>query len=145
MKNTIIVETSISVDATPAQVWKTLITPKLIKKYLMGTDVSSDWNEGSTITYTGEYEGKKYHDKGIIKKIEPEKVLQSTYWSSMSGKEDKPENYNLVTYKITKRDDKTFITLSQDNISTEREKEHATENWGMVLKKLKEVVESAKE
>jgi uncharacterized protein YndB with AHSA1/START domain len=145
MKNTIIVETSISVDATPAQVWKTLITPKLIKKYLMGTDVSSDWNEGSTITYTGEYEGKKYHDKGIIKKIEPEKVLQSTYWSSMSGKEDKPENYNLVTYKITKRDDKTFITLSQDNISTEKEKEHATENWGMVLKKLKEVVESAKE
>jgi uncharacterized protein YndB with AHSA1/START domain len=111
----------------------------------MGTDVSSDWNEGSTITYTGEYEGKKYHDKGIIKKIEPEKVLQSTYWSSMSGKEDKPENYNLVTYKITKRDDKTFITLSQDNISTEKEKEHATENWGMVLKKLKEVVESAKE
>src|ERR1035437_338818 len=145
MKNTIIVETSISVDATPAQVWKTLITPKLIKKYLMGTDVSSDWNEGSTITYTGEYEGKKYHDKGIIKKIEPEKVLQSTYWSSMSGKEDKPENYNLVTYKITKRDDKTFITLSQDNISTEKEKEHATKNWGMVLKKLKEVVESAKE
>jgi Uncharacterized conserved protein len=145
MKNTIIVETSISVDATPAQVWKTLITPKLIKKYLMGTDVSSDWKEGSTITYSGEYEGKKYHDKGIIKKIEPEKVLQSTYWSSMSGKEDKPENYNLVTYKITKRDDKTILTLSQDNISTEKEKEHSTENWGMVLKKLKEVVESAKE
>jgi Uncharacterized conserved protein len=145
MKNTIIVETSISVDATPAQVWKTLITPKLIKKYLMGTDVSSDWKEGSTITYTGEYEGKKYHDKGIIKKIEPEKILQSTYLSSMSGKEDKPENYNLVTYKITKRDNKTIITLSQDNISTEKEKEHSTENWGMVLKKLKEVVESAKE
>jgi|ERR1035437_939547 uncharacterized protein YndB with AHSA1/START domain len=145
MKKTLIAETSISVDATPAQVWKVLTTPKLIKKYLMGTDVSSDWKESSAITYTGEYEGKKYHDKGIIKKIEPEKVLQSTYWSSMSGKADKPENYNLIPYKITKKDDKTVITLSQDNNSTEKEKEHSTENWKMVLKKLKEVLESEKE
>ena len=145
MKDILIAETSISVDATPAQVWKALTTPKLIKKYLMGTDVSTDWKEGSTINYNGEYEGKKYHDKGIIKKIVPEKLLQSTYLSSMSGKKDKPENYNLVTYKITKRDDKTVITLSQDNNSTEKEKEHSTENWKTVLQKLKEVVESEKE
>ena len=50
MKDTLIAETSISVDATPAQVWKALTTPKLIKKYLMGTDVSTDWKEGSAIT-----------------------------------------------------------------------------------------------
>ena len=145
MENTLTSETSISVDATPAKVWKALTTPKLIKKYLMGTDVSTDWKEGSAITYNGEYEGKKYHDKGIIKKIEPEKILQSTYLSSMSGKEDKPDNYNLVTYKLTKSDDKTVITLTQDNNSTEKEKEHSTENWKAVLKKLKEVVESEKE
>lgn len=144
MKNNLIAETSISIDATPAQVWKAITTPKLIKKYLMGTDVTTDWKEGSTINYNGEYEGKKYHDKGVIKKIEPEKILQTTYWSSMGGKEDKPENYNLVTYKITKRDDKTVITLTQDNNATEKEKEHSTENWKAVLKKLKEVVESEK-
>jgi Uncharacterized conserved protein len=144
MKDALIAETSISVDASPAQVWKALTTPRLIKKYLFGTDVSSDWKEGSTIAYTGEYEGKKYHDKGIIKKIEPGKVLQSTYWSSMSGKADMPENYNLVTYKMIKKDNKTVITVSQDNISTEKEKEHSTENWKMVLNKLKEVVESEK-
>jgi uncharacterized protein YndB with AHSA1/START domain len=144
MKNTLIAETSISVNATPAQVWNVLTTPKLIKRYLMGTDVSTDWKEGSTITYSGEYEGKKYHDKGIIRKIEPEKILQSTYLSSMSGKEDKPKNYNLVTYKIAIRDNKTILTLSQDNISTEKEKEHSIENWKMVLGKLKQVVEGEK-
>jgi uncharacterized protein YndB with AHSA1/START domain len=144
MKNTLIAETSISVNATPKQVWDVLTTPKLIKRYLMGTDVSTDWKEGSTITYSGEYEGKKYHDKGIIKKIEPEKILQSTYLSSMSGKEDKPENYNLVTYKIAMRNNKTILTLSQDNISTEKEKEHSIENWKMVLGKLKQVVEGEK-
>ena len=142
MKNNLVAETSISIDATAAQVWKAITTPKLIKKYLMGTDVSTDWKAGSPITYSGEYEGKKYQDKGIIKKVEKEKILQTTYWSSMGGKEDKPENYNVVTYKITKRDDKIVITLSQDNNATEKEKEHSTQNWKMVLKKLKEVVES---
>lgn len=144
MKNSLIAETSVSVDATPAQVWKALTTPRLIKKYLMGTDVTSDWKEGSTINYDGEYEGKKYHDKGVIKKMEPEKIFQSTYLSSISGKEDKPENYNLVTYKIRERKDKTVITLTQDNNTTEKEKEHSTDNWKMVLKKLKEVVEKEK-
>lgn len=97
MKNNLIAETSISVDATPVEIWKVLTTPKLVKKYLLGTDVTTDWKEGSAITYSGEYEGKKYNDKGIIKKIEPEKIFQTTYWSSMGGKEDKPENYKLVT------------------------------------------------
>ena len=142
MKNEQKVEISMSVNATPLQVWKALTTPKLIKLYLMGTDVTSDWKEGSSINYTGEYNGKKYYDKGVIKKLEPEKILQTTYLSSMSGKEDKAENYNLVTYKIRERDGKTFITLTQDKISTEKEKEHSTENWKMVLNKLKEVVEN---
>lgn len=57
----------------------------------MGTKVSTGWKEGSPITYKGNYNGKDYQDKGIIKKIEPEKIFQSTYWSSMGGKEDKPE------------------------------------------------------
>lgn len=144
MKNNLIAETSISVDATSTQVWKVLTTPKLVKKFLMGTDVCTDWKEGSTINYNGEYEGKKYHDKGVIKKIEPEKILQTTYWSSMGGKEDKPENYNLVTYKLTNKGDKTVITLTQDNNASEKEKEHSTENWKSVLKKLKEVVKSKK-
>lgn len=42
MKNNLTAETSISVDATREQVWKALTTPRLIKRYLMGTDVSTD-------------------------------------------------------------------------------------------------------
>lgn len=110
----------------------------------MGTDVSSEWKEGSPILYTGEYEGKKYRDKGIIKRMENEKVFQSTYLSSMLGKEDKPENYNLVTYRLKRRNDKTVVTLSQDNNATVKEKKHSTENWKMVLNKLKQVVEGEK-
>jgi len=141
MKNNLIAEISVSIDAGTARVWTALTTPALIKKYLMGTSVSTDWKEGSPITYEGSYEGKTYKDKGTIKRIIPEKMLQTTYWSSMGGKEDKPENYNLVTYTLTQKDEKTVVTLSQDNIGSEKEKEHVTENWKSVLKKMKSVAE----
>ncbi len=144
MKNNLRAETSITIKATPEAVWKAITTPASIKKYLMGTTVTSDWEEGSAINYEGEYNGKKYHDKGVIKKFKPESVFQSTYWSSMSGKEDKPENYNTVTYTLSDEDDRTLVTLTQDNIATEEEKEHATKNWEQVLQKLKEVVEKEK-
>ena len=142
MKETLHTKVSVSINAAPSKVWKAITTPASIKKYLMGADVSTDWKEGSPINYTGEYNGKKYHDKGVIKKIEPEKIFQSTYWSSMGGKEDKPENYNLVTYNLSEKDGKTVLTLTQDNVGSEKEKEHVTGNWKAVLKKLKEIVEN---
>ena len=142
MKETLNAKISLSINAAPSKVWKAITTPASIKKYLMGTDVSTDWKEGSPINYTGEYNGKKYHDKGVIKKIEPEKIFQSTYWSSMGGKEDKPENYNLVTYNLSAKDGKTVLTLTQDNVGSEKEKEHVSGNWKAVLKKLKEIVEN---
>jgi uncharacterized protein YndB with AHSA1/START domain len=141
MKKDLITETSITIDASASAVWKAITSPKMIKKYLMGTNVTTDWKEGSSISYEGEYNGKKYKDKGVIKKSEPGKIFQSTYWSSMGGKEDKPENYNLVTYELDDKGDKTVVTLSQDNIQSEKEKEHTTENWKAVLQKLKTVVE----
>jgi uncharacterized protein YndB with AHSA1/START domain len=142
MKYSLNTKTSITIDATAEQVWKALTTPFLIKKYLMGTNVTSDWKVGSDITYEGEYEGKAYREKGVIKKMEPNQLFQSTYLSS--GKDDKPENYKLVTYKISNNEGKTKVTLTQDNNASEKEKDHSTANWKMVLKKMKEVLESEK-
>lgn len=144
MNKQLIAEASVSINANKSTVWEAITTPELIKKYLMGTTVTSEWKEGSDITYEGEYNGKTYRDKGVIKKIEPEKLFQSTYWSSMGGKQDKPENYNLVTYKLAEDAGKTMVTLTQDNVQSDKEKEHVTQNWNMVLQKLKEVAESGR-
>jgi uncharacterized protein YndB with AHSA1/START domain len=141
MTRKLMAETSIKINAPAGKVWKAITTPVMIKKYLMGTNVTSDWQEGSSIEYEGEYNGKKYHDKGVIKNFIQESVFQSTYWSSLGGKEDKPENYNMVTYLLSEKDGKTWVTLTQDNVNSEEEKAHVSQNWNMVLRKLKEVVE----
>jgi hypothetical protein len=54
--------------------------------------------------------------------------LQHTYLSGMSGKEDKPENYVTVTYKLAKEDDKTLLSFSQDNNENEKAKEDSVKN-----------------
>jgi len=59
----------------------------------------------------------------------------------MSGKEDEPENYTTVTYTLSKNEDETRLSLSQDNIENEEAKKTSTKNWSTVLEKLKEVVE----
>jgi uncharacterized protein YndB with AHSA1/START domain len=139
MKETLISEATIAINAPREAVWNAITDPESIRAYLMGTTVTSDWEEGSSITYEGEYEGKRYKDKGEIVKMEPGKVFQSTFLSG--AKEDKPENYHLVTYNLWEKDGKTMVTLSQDNIHSEKELEHSNNNWNMVLQKLKELVE----
>ncbi|HEX5552610.1 MAG TPA: SRPBCC domain-containing protein [Chitinophagaceae bacterium] len=142
MENTFIAQSSTLIDASPSKVWDALINPEMIKRYLYGTEALSDWKQGSPITYKGIWEGKPYEDKGIIKKIEPEKLLQSTYWSSMSGTEDRPENYVLVTYELTGEGDKTRLTITQDNCKTEQSRQHSQDNWNMVLATLKQLLET---
>ena len=41
---------------------------------MFGTDAVSDWKEGSPITWKGEWEGKHYEDRGVILRLEPERL-----------------------------------------------------------------------
>jgi hypothetical protein len=96
---------------------------------------------GSPLTYTGEFQGKPYEEKGIIKKIEPEKILQATHFSKTSSKEDKPENYALVTWELHEKDGATVVSVSQDGLSNEKGVEGSKANWRGVLEGLKKTVE----
>lgn len=141
MTNKLVSKSSITINAPVNKVWQALTDPAMIKEYLFGTTTTSDWKKGSAITYEGEWQGKKYKDKGTIIDIIPEKLLHTTYWSSMGGKEDKPENYNNVIYEVKPQNGQTAVTISQDNINTEEELKHMEQNWGMVLESMKKLLE----
>lgn len=59
-------QTSIEINATPEQVWDVLVNPELVKQYLHGTTMQADWHEGGAITWSGEWNGKSYVDKGTV-------------------------------------------------------------------------------
>jgi uncharacterized protein YndB with AHSA1/START domain len=141
MKNNLTGKVSISIQAEATEVWDALTKPSMIKQYFYGTDTITNWKEGSPIVFKGEWEGKSYEDKGTILNIEPGKLLRYKYWSSLSGIEDKPENYIPVTYALSEGNNKTTLTVTQENIPTEKMKAHSEKNWKQVLNNLKKLLE----
>jgi uncharacterized protein YndB with AHSA1/START domain len=133
--------TTIDINAPAAKVWQGLTDPELVKQYFFGTNLKSDWKEGSPITFSGEWDGKAYEDKGTILEITPGEYVKYSYWSSMSGTEDKPENYANVSYKIIEKDDVSTLEITQDGIKDEASKEHSEQNWQMVFGGLKKILE----
>ncbi|HEX2426498.1 MAG TPA: SRPBCC domain-containing protein [Gaiellaceae bacterium] len=130
------------IDASPKKVWTALTDPDEIEKYMFGSHVVTDWKPGSSIVWKGEYEGKKYEDKGEILEVEPERRLKLTHFSPLSGQEDVPENYHTLVYELESRGDKTRVALSQDGNRTEEAAQHSQSNWEKMLSGLKEVVEN---
>src|SRR4051812_9607816 len=145
MNQNLIAYASVDINASPELVWKALTDPAMIKEYLFGTDTKSDWKPGSPITFSGEWQGKSYQDKGVILEAIPSKKLKYTYWSSMSGTEDIPENYANVNFEIEGHGSSSKLNLVQDNCKTEEGKKHSEQNWQMVLGKMKELLESKKQ
>ncbi len=133
---------SIEINTPIATVWKALITPEIIAKYLHGTETITDWKVGSRITFQGEYEGKTYHDGGIIKEFIQNKKISYTYWTGFSGLEDKPENYILVTYEVESLSpDKTKFTWTTKGFSSEKEFESSKTSMPKFLENIKSIVE----
>jgi uncharacterized protein YndB with AHSA1/START domain len=141
MTQTLIAQASTVINRPATDVWRALVTPASVKEYMFGTNVQSEWKEGSPITWKGEWEGKAYEDKGVIKRIETNRTLAYTHFSPLAGLPDKPENYHNVTITLTPEGNGTRVSLSQDNNVNEKERDHSQKNWEMMLGGLKKFVE----
>ncbi len=141
MKNLHTAHASISIAVSPKKIWEGITDPALIKQWFLGTNASSDWEVGSPITFTGEYQGKTYQDKGTVLKNFPGKFLQYEFWGSMSGIEDKPENYVIVSYEIIPGKLENTLTVTEENIPNEKMKKHSEEIWNKVFHQMKELLE----
>lgn len=141
MDNTLIAKSSTTIDAPIEKVWEALTTPEIIKQWFFGVDTITDWKVGSPILHRGIWQDKPFEDKGVILKFEPLKEIVHTHWSPLTGTPDAPENYNTVTMSLSDQAGRTQVTISNDNNPTEESRDHSAQNWAMVLKSLKEVLE----
>ena len=141
MNKTYVAKTSIIINEPRSKVWDALTNPHLIKQYLFGTEVSTDWRVGSPITYKGMWEGKPFEDKGKVLQIEEGELLVSTFWSALSGLPDLPENYQTVRYELAAEDSGTRLTIIQDNNASEESAKQSEQNWNTVLEGMKKLLE----
>ena len=131
----------ININAPAAKVWNAVTNPEIIKQWLFGTNVTSDWKVGSTILFTGTYQGQEYRDKGNILQFEKEKIFQYDYWSGFSGLPDSKENYSIICFELSSASGGTQLTLTHSHFPTELGYEHSDKNWDATLNLMKGIIE----
>jgi len=136
------------IDAPRQEVWRALTDPTIISEYYLGATVSTDWQVGSPITWSGEWNGTAYTDKGEILAVEPGELLSYSHWSPTTGTGDSPEQYHVVTIALSDAEDGTEVELRQSNLqggTSEADRRHREDyeaNWSTMLDGLKKSVES---
>lgn len=134
--------TSITINAPASKVWSALTKPDLRKQWFFGVDTDTDWKPGSPIVHRGQWQGKPYEDKGTIRTVEPERRLVHTHWSSMSGRPDRPENYETIDYRLSEKDGATTLEVTEDNVADEKQRATSEEMWRKALGELKRLAEA---
>ena len=151
MKEPMIVENTIKIQAPIARVWDALVNPDMTAIYMFGCRTVSDWTPGSLLLWEGQYEGKNMvFVKGYVKEIKPPSLLVYTVFDPNSTMEDIPENYLRVTYRLQEEGDQTVLTVTQDgfeNAARGEERFHEVSNngegWNPILKSIADLLEKA--
>ncbi len=131
------VNKQITLNSSSEKVWDVITNPEKIKHWFSGANAESEWKEGSLVSFSGEWNGNEYEDKGIIMQVIPQKIIQFSYWSTFSGLPDKPENYSIVTFRIEGKGNTTILALSQTNFAASSMYEYLDKNWEASLSIIK--------
>jgi uncharacterized protein YndB with AHSA1/START domain len=140
-----LIEADTIVNADTQQVWRALTAGK--SAMFMGADVDTDWQEGSPISFTGEFKGKPYRDHGEIRKVETGRELAFTHFSPLSGKADAEQNYNRVDVRLSPDGDNTRVSVRQTPLGGDKPDEQTVaeyrRNWDVMLDGLKRAAEES--
>jgi uncharacterized protein YndB with AHSA1/START domain len=137
------VDTVIAADA--ATVWKAMT--RRDSAMFPGTEVETDWQVGHPISFSGEWKGKAFKDRGEIQSFKIGRELSFTHWSETAETPEQPQDYHIVRYELLPQGQKTKVRLSQINVGPrpeldEETKAEFTKNWAMMLDGLKKTAEA---
>ena len=128
-------ETSIEINAPSTKVWRMFNDAAFTKQ--MGGEYVSDWKVGSSLSWKGI--NGNILTRGIISKIEPEKLLQHSLFLN-------PESESVIavlTYELHENDGVTSVKIKEEFTSpiTDQEYSDSIEGWSAALSATKELAE----
>src|SRR5581483_5549422 len=94
------------IKAEPEKIWSVLMDPETLSQAFFGAKVDTDWQLGSPITWTGEWNGKPFHDEGQVRKVEPNRLLEVTHVN------------HVLTFDLVPVDGGTEVTINQTNAAS---------------------------
>jgi uncharacterized protein YndB with AHSA1/START domain len=129
------------INAPVQRVWDTITKPELVKHWQFGSDLLTTWEIGTEIKFVTAWEGNIFKQWGKILDIKPIELVKYSLFAPRPNLDDKPENYFVMTYKLTDQNGITLLEIEQEDNrpGAVQEKEQGEEN--PVLKSLKELAE----
>lgn len=133
------------IATTAEKLWDALTKTEYTEKYFFGTEIQSDWQEGSTVTYL---RNDQITDHGVILKCEPHRVLSYT-WTYV-GDSSPREVPTRVTFELKQMDSIVKLTLKHENLLPtdinyqEDTFEGFNNGWPAILSNLKTLLETDK-
>lgn len=134
------VKGSIIINAQTERIWEVLTNPDKIALYT-GSNTTTNWQQGSNISWKGEMHGTAFENKGKVLKVDENAVLKYTYWSGMGGDADLPENYSEITFNLNSVENGIELAYSRINIPTEIETQIFQGNIQSMLEEIKKLAE----
>jgi uncharacterized protein YndB with AHSA1/START domain len=131
------------IATTPEKLWEALTSSDFTEKYFFGTKIQSDWQEGSSVTYS---RNGRVTDHGIILKCEPYRLLSFTW--NMVGDETSREQPSRVTFDLKSMDSTVKLTLRHENlepadyVDKDDTFEGLNNGWPAIMSNLKSLLET---
>ena len=137
---------SVTINAPRAKVWDALVNPDTIMQYMPVTSVVSEWEAGSSIVWTSEFQGKPFEVKGTVLRFEPERLLEYDHSLPIfrpSGGGHSRED-RRVTIELRDSEAQTHVAVIEQGNKNKREFEHSEGSWRMALNGMKALLEGAR-
>ena len=129
----------IHIRAPIARVWAALTDPAQTRRYWFGTDVTSEWTVGASVTYT---RGGKVDVTGRVLEIEPPRLLRYSFIHSTLYPAEHAEGDSVVTYVLEEADGVTRLTLIHDGFPDGSVvRAGVADGWTEILAGLKRLLE----
>lgn len=117
--------------------WKELLSEKFYT-LAWGATLSTSWQIGTPISFTGIWEDTKYLDKGEIKEYKENNAVKFSYWSSFWNAEDVPEEYCTIAYRLKPVDEYSCeFTVTQQGFRDDVHYVDTMQLWDNTSKTLK--------
>ncbi len=133
---------TIRFDATKSKVWDALTKPELVKLWQYGSDLITNWEIGSAITFRAEWQGKIFEQWGQVLEVRPTEFLKYSLFAPRPDLEDKPENYFVMSYVLTTENEQTKLDIIQEDNRPNAKQEDPQGEENPILQLLKKVVET---
>lgn len=133
------------IATTPEKLWEALTSCDFTEQYFFGSTIESDWQEGSSITYS---RNGQVTDYGTILKCEPYRLLSFT-WTYVADKATREEP-SQVTFELKKMESAVKLTLKHeklipaDIVDKDDTFEGLNNGWPAILSNLKSLLETGK-